>query len=641
MALVGLTLVAFGAQSAIAAEGDSFIDSIRGLFGQQKTEPVVDAVPYSVTIDVVNADRSVRRAVTNASNLQSLRRSPPSGAAGLWRRAFSDVELITAALYGEGYYGGTITVRVAGLTLDSSNSTQAIDAIEAARAAGPVPVSVTVDPGPLFQFGKIELLDADKQRPIADVPTLHSLGIQPGDTARSAAILNAESRITDFYRDRGYAFAKIVDKEITADHAAHTVNVAYLIATGRPVEFGMVTVTGTDKLKKSFVEERVRIEPGEMFTPKKIADTRKALLKYDIISGVRVVEGSELDPSGRLPVDVEVTERKPRYFGFGAKYGTTDGAVGNIYWGHRNLFGGAETLRLDGQVSYATDLPSGVPNPDPFGYKFMVSFGKPGILTPKDDLSAQAAVLREVTPAYIREAITLNAAVQRTFNDQLTGSLGIDLETSRVQDSTGTNNYNIFGIPVDVAYDNTDNALDPSRGLRASGTLEPFAYLGDAGAGPVLAKGQISTYYGLDEDKRYILAGKVAAGSMIGVDNLYEVPPQRRFYVGGGGTLRGFDYQSQSPHNAQGDIIGGLSFVTASAEARIKITDTIGIVPFVDAGTASAGDVPDLGNLAIGAGLGLRYYSAVGPLRLDVATPLNNREGQRGYGVYLSLGQAF
>ncbi|MCX5512680.1 outer membrane protein assembly factor [Kaistia algarum] len=641
MALVGLAVVALGSQSAFAVEGDSFFDKIgdqfSGLFGRGKTEPVIDAVPYALTIDVVDADRSVRNAVRGASNLLSLRRTPPSGAAGLLRRAASDVDLITAALYGEARYGGTITIRVAGVPVTAPN---ALAAIEAARAAGPVPVDVTVDPGPLFHFGSIELLDADKHKPLADVPTWRQLGLQTGDAADSSAILAAESRISTFYRDRGYAFAKIVDKDIVADHASRTVDVTYLIATGRPVQFGMVTVTGTEKLKKSFVEERVRIEPGEMFTPQKIAETRKALLKYEAISGVRIIEGEQLDPSGRLPIDIDVTERKPRYVGFGAKYGTTDGAVANVYWGHRNLFGGAETLRLDGQVSYASELPSSVPDADPFGYKFMVSFGKPGILTPKDDLLMQAAVLREVTNAYIREAITFTANVRRTFNDQLSGGIGLDLEASQVQDSSGTNNYNIFGVPIDLAYDTTDNVLDPTRGLRASGTLEPFVYLGDAGAGPVMAKGQFSAYHSLDEDNRYILAGRVAAGSIFGA-SLTDVPPQRRFYVGGGGTLRGFDYQSQSPKNADGDIIGGLSFVTASAEARIKITDTIGVVPFVDVGTASAAETPDLNQLGVGAGLGLRYYSAVGPLRLDFAVPVSGGEDQRGYGVYLSLGQAF
>jgi len=635
LTLLAVALLALGTQSA-HAQG-SFLDGIRNLFGKEEPVPVFDATPYVVTIDVVDADRSLRRAVTNASNLQDLRRSPPSGAAGLLRRATSDLDLITAALYAEGHYAGTIAITVAGVRVDAPG---ALEAIEAARAAGPVPVTVTVNPGPLFTFGSIELLDADKYRPIAELPPMRSLRLTPGEPAYSTAILAAESRITEFYRDRGYAFAKVVDKEITADHATRTVDVDFLIATGSPVEFGMVTVTGTDKLKKRFVEERVRIQPGEMFTPQKIADTRKALLKYEAIAGVRIIEGEGLDAQGRLPVDVDITERKPRYVGFGVKYGTTDGAIGNVYWGHRNLFGGAETLRIDGQVSYATQLPSSVPDADPFGYKFMVSFGKPGILTPKDDFSAQAAVLREVTNAYIREAVTLQAGVRRNFTDQLSAGIGVDLETSNVQDSSGSNDYNIFGVPIDIAYDSTDNTLDPSRGIRASGTFEPFVYLGDAGAGPMMVKGQISAYHAFDEDNRYILAGKIAGGSIMGT-GLFAVPPQRRFYVGGGGTLRGFDYQSQSPKNAEGDIIGGLSYVAASVEARVKITETIGVVPFLDIGTASEGEVPDFGDLGYGAGLGLRYYTPVGPVRFDVAIPLNPGEDQRGYGVYLSLGQAF
>ena len=152
---------------------------------------------------------------------------------------------------------------------------------------------------------------------------------------------------------------------------------------------------------------------------------------------------------------------------------------------------------------------------------------------------------------------------------------------------------------------------------------------------------QISGYKSLDADDRYILAARIAAGSIMGAE-LFDVPPQRRFYVGGGGTLRGFNYQSQSPHNEEGDIVGGLPYVAASAEARIKITDTIGLVPFVDAGAASAGTTPEFNDIGVGVGLGLRYYTAIGPVRLDVAVPVaNESDDQAGYGVYLSLGQAF
>ena len=137
-----------------------------------------------------------------------------------------------------------------------------------------------------------------------------------------------------------------------------------------------------------------------------------------------------------------------------------------------------------------------------------------------------------------------------------------------------------------------------------------------------------------------ILAGRVSAGTIVGAD-LFDIPPQRRFYVGGGGTLRGYNYQSASPRDARGNIIGGRSFFTASAEARIKVTDTVGIVPFVDMGSAFRSEVPDLGDLRYAVGLGLRYYTGIGPVRFDVAVPLNPQKGDGDYGIYLSLGQAF
>jgi translocation and assembly module TamA len=264
----------------------------------------------------------------------------------------------------------------------------------------------------------------------------------------------------------------------------------------------------------------------------------------------------------------------------------------------------------------------------------------PGIYTPADDLVAQAAAQREVTNAYVRDAGSFLGGVRRRFNGQLTVQVSLDLEQSRVQDGSGTNDFFVAGIPVNAAYDTTDNRLDPSTGVRINATVEPFAYLGNSGAGPLMMKGFASAYHALDEDRRFILAGKAAAGSIVGA-SLFDVPPQRRFYVGGGGSLRGFDYQSASPHNAAGNIIGGMSFFTTSAEMRVKITDTIGIVPFFDMGAAFASEWPDFNGLRYSAGIGLRYYTAIGPVRLDFAVPINRQQGNSGYGIYVSLGQSF
>lgn len=590
-----------------------------------------------MSFEIAGEERAVRSAVMDASNLESLKRRAPAGAAGLIRRAFSDRDRVLAALYAEGRYGGRVTIKVAGR---SPEDPAAFDAVNAARRAGPVPVTVLVDPGPAFKFGSVRVLDATDRRPVPDAPRPRQMRLVTGEVAHATNIARAERVIVNALRNRGKALARIVDKDVVADHATRTLDVTFLVQEGPAATFGTFTVSGAHRLKPGFIEERINIRPGEPYSPERLARLRKRLTEYEGIASVRVREADALDANGQLPIYVEVSEREPRYIGGGGKYSSTDGSVLNAYWGHRNLFGGGETLRLDAQVSWFGHTPDAAPDADPFGYKAAATFVKPGIFTPADDLVAQAAVLREVTDAYVRDAVTFLGGVRHRFSDQLYVQASLDLEQSRLQDWSGTNDYFIAGIPVEVAYDTTDNLLDPSRGIRLNAMVEPFAYLGHSGAGPLMMKGSLSAYRAFDEDKRYILAGRVAAGSIVGAD-LFDIPPQRRFYVGGGGSLRGFDYQSASPRNAQGNIIGGMSFISASAEMRVRVTDTIGIVPFVDAGAAFDSEIPDFDGLRYSAGIGLRYYTALGPLRLDFAVPLNRREGDARYGIYVSLGQSF
>ncbi len=445
----------------------------------------------------------------------------------------------------------------------------------------------------------------------------------------------------DFFRQSGHPFARIDGKDVVADHATRKLNVTLLVAPGPVATFGRFTVEGADFLPPGFIEERIEIPPGTLYSPRRLAALRTRLLTYQAIASVRIREGDKLDRDGTLPITIEVRPRKPRYVGFSAKYSNTDGSSLNAFWGHRNLFGGGETLRLDASVSWFGQAPDAVPTADPFGYKVAAHFVKPGIFTPRDDLIADAAVLREVTNAYVREGVTALIGVRHRFDDTLNMQIGLDFENGQVEDSGGPRNDLVFGVPVEVNYDTSDNPLDPSKGIRASATVEPFAYLGESGAGPVMMKASIAAYHAFDEDKRFILAGRVAAGSLVGAGSIYDVPPQRRFYVGGGGSLRGYDYQSASPRDARGEIIGGLSFFEASAEMRIRITDTIGIVPFVDMGSAFASEYPDFDMMKYSVGLGLRYYTAIGPLRVDFAVPLNPGPEDGDYGIYVSLGQAF
>ena len=621
------------------ADDPTFFDQAIAWFNPDAAKaeaPPADAVPYAVTFDVTG-DSDARSAVMAASNLQSLRRAPPSGTAGLVRRALGDNDRIVAALYAEGFYGGTLKMTVAGI---APGSPDVFPAVDAARAAGPVPVVVKVETGPPFTFGTMRFIDSATGRPLEGLPSLRQMRLEPGERARASGVVAAENTISRRLRDAGHPFARVVSKDVVADHATRTLNVTFKVAPGPRATFGPFTVSGADSLPPNFVAERIDIKPGEPFSPQRLEDVRRRLLTYELIGSVRFVEAERLNARGELPIAVQISERKPRYVGFSANYSNTDGSTANAFWGHRNLFGGGETLRLDAQTSWFGEESDAVPNADPFGYKVAATFMKPGIITPNDDLVAQASVLREVTNAYVREAVTFLGGVRHRFNDNLSLQVSVDLEASRVEDSIGWRDYPIAGLPVDLTFDNTDSLLDASRGFRVSATVEPFAQFGDSGAGPVLMKASVSTYKALDEDKRYILAAKVAGGSILGA-NYLDAPPQRLFYVGGGGSLRGYDFQAASPRNAQGIIVGGLSFFTASAEARIRITDTIGIVPFFDVGAAFESETPDFGNLQYSYGIGLRYYTAIGPIRLDLAFPGDSEVAGTDYGIYVSLGQSF
>lgn len=603
--------------------------------GKPSEPPPADAVRYAVTFEVTG-DTSVRSAVQDASNLESLKRTPPSGAAGLVRRALAEQDRIVAALYAEGFYGGTLSILIAGRP---PTAPDIFNAVEAARAAGPVPVVVRINSGPRFTFGTVRVVDT-AGRPLPDPPSLRAMRLMAGEPARAGNVIEAENTIVSRLRDAGHPFAKVAGKDVVADHASNTLNITFKVAPGPVATFGPFTVSGASSLPPNFVAERIDIRPGEPFAPQRLVDLRRRLTSYEIIGSVRFVEADRLNALGQLPIEVQISERKQHYVGFAANYSNTDGSSANAFWGSRNLFGGGETLRLDAQGTWFVEESDAVPNADPYGYNFSATFMKPGIFTANEDLVAKAAVLREVTNAYVREAVTFLGGVRHRFNDDLNMQVGLDLEASNVETSTGPGDYPIAGVPIDVNFDNTDSLLDASRGVRASASVEPFAYFGEAGAGPVLMKASIATYHAFDEDKRFILAGKVSAGSIFGA-SMSEAPPQRLFYVGGGGTLRGYDYQSASPRNEYGIIIGGLSYFTGSVEARLRITDTIGIVPFFDVGAAFASEWPDFSGLQYAYGIGLRYYTAVGPLRIDLAFPANPDIAGTHYGIYVSLGQSF
>nr|WP_256476256.1 BamA/TamA family outer membrane protein [Siccirubricoccus soli] len=359
-----------------------------------------------------------------------------------------------------------------------------------------------------------------------------------------------------------------------------------------------------------------------------------------VFSAVRAEPGEALAPDGTLPVTFAVTERARHAIGFGAAYETNYGPSARIYWEHRNLFGGAERLRLEAEVARLGEA-GGL---DRSTYRVSAAYRDPAMLSawlgPDWSLLANAALLRERLEAYDRDAITASVLAERKISERLSANLGPVMDFGSIGPPDGKlTPYQIAGIQFGARYDGTDSLLDPSRGWRVTGTLTPSWSFRDSAAFAPL-KLVASTYLDVAGDKRSIIAVRGAIGSLMGARQ-GEVPRHQRYYAGGGGSVRGFDYQSIGPRDERNKPSGGGSLLEASLELRQRIWGDIGGVAFVDAGTVGDSSAPDFSSLRVGAGLGLRYYTAIGPIRADFALPVIRQPGSSGYGIYVGIGQAF
>lgn len=585
---------------------------------------VVDPLNYTVTFDAGTENAELKSALEDASGLLADQERPVSGSLGLLSKVRGEREQLVAALYSQARYKGVVTIRIDGTPLDEIP-------LDATFGSGPVPVAVSVRPGPAFTFGRV-LVTGD----VGDVAPAR-FGLLPGAQARSTTILEAERDMVRVLKDEGRPLAQVASREVVADHETETVDVTLELAAGPVAAYGETRVDGGGSVDSDFIAYMTGLRPGRQYSPEELEDARRRLNALDVFNSVTVTEAQELDASGNIPIDVAYSERKHRYFGVGATISSTDGGGVEGYWGHRNLFNHAEKLRLEGSISRIGKTW----NPAQFNYNAGLLFEKPGVIGPASRFISSLTANYENPDAYNKFSIDGRVGVAYELTRRQTVSAETRVEWSRVTEaSTGNQSRHLLvSIPLQYVYDGRDNRLDPTKGIRLLAAGEP-TYDIFSGAFYVKARGEASAYQSLDGDGRMVVAGRVAAGSILGAP-LSAIVADRRFYAGGGGSVRGYGFQRVGPLDAAGTPTGGRSFAEASLEMRFRINDRFGIVPFIDAGTVSAGTVPDFSQVQFGAGVGFRYLTPFGPLRIDAAVPLNRRPGDSAFGIYAGIGQAF
>ncbi len=609
------------------------------LWGSDETDDgrieIIDPLPYSVTIRVEGAEDGLQGVVENASALWGGRDEPASGKAGLLSRARGDYRRILAALYGEGHYGGVISIRLDGREV--ADLTLAVD-----LPAEPS-LDVEVRPGPQFTFGNVGFVNPPvfvaSEADYVDPP--RSVGFATGEPARARVIGAASALAVEQWRQLGHPKAAETGRDVIADHPSDTLDASIRLDPGRAARFGRTRVEGASRTDPGFIAYMADIPEGAEFDPDTVAAARDRLTRLGVFRSIRVDEAEAIGPDGSLPMTVSVVDRRPRTIGFGATLSTIDGAGLEAYWQHRNLFGRAERIRFAAKIENL-----GVTsNPDEFNYSLGVTFTKPGAIDPDTDFVASLVALQNDFDTYRERSVTGRAGFQRQFGDYFSGSLFAQASRARYEDDFGTRNFTTFGVQGRAEYDRRRvDPLNAIGGYYLAADVLPF-YEAEFGNPALRATVEGRRYYSLDADARYVLAGRALVGSYLGPDAA-ESPPDLLFFTGGGGSVRGYAFRSigvEVPDGEDGDrLVGGRGLAEASIELRVRLNEPFGVVGFVDTGYVTEDpDFQGASDLRTGVGVGVRYFTPIGAIRADLATPIDRRDGDSLFGLYIGIGQAF
>ena len=485
-----------------------------------------------------------------------------------------------------------------------------------------------IQAGPAFTLASPHLRRADPTLGLAFVlPNPVAVGLKTGDPYRAANVIQAKERLVAEAGRRGFPFARAWEEEVIADHATDTVRLTLVVDPGPRARFGPTTVTGLQALDEASVTRLLPWREGDWFDSALLNRARDLIMDTGYFATIHM-DYPVLQESGPLPISIAVRERPFRSVRAGIGYQSDIGPDARFSWEHRNFLGRGEQLKADVAVS-------GVQQQE------ALQLQKPGFYAENQTLTLKTSLLWETTEAFTSNSFENSLILDRTLDRMSSAGLGVRYRLAWIERQEEVKHYRLVSFPVRYNLDLSDDLLDPTRGGRLFLTVAPYVDVGPERLQLWKFQASYSHYLEVLSRKRLILAGRATAGMLLGA-NRDQVPADELFFVGGGGSVRGYFYQTAGDVEA-GNPLGGLSMVEFSGEARIKGPHNLGLVLFLDAGRAF--DTPYLDfsqKLFKGAGLGIRYYTPIGPIRVDVAFPLDRRIPlDRPYQFYVSLGQSF
>ncbi len=571
-----------------------------------------------VTFTVAGGNAALSRDLRAASGLAGA--GHEKAALDLFADARAEYGKLLSALYAAGYYGPIIHVLIDGREAGS------IAPLDAPSAIGKI--VVTVDPGPAFVLSTAQIA------PMAAGQTLPS-DFAAGKGAAAGGIMAAVQAGVDGWRGQGHAKATVAEQTLTADHASATLSVMVRLDPGPVLRFGDLSINGATHIRPDRVRKIAGLPTGQRFDPAEEARAAQRLRRSGVFSSVTLSEADSMTPPDLLGITADLVEALPRRYTFGAEVATNDGLRVNGGWLHRNLLGGGERFEVAGAVSNIVASGSGL------DYALGATLDRPATPGADSTLNLSANLGHKEDADYTADTLALGLGLTHYFSDTLTAHAALAYEFSNGRDGAGDFTYRSLQLPLGAMWDRRDSKTEATRGYSLELEAKPFFGFGATENGARLTL-DARAYRSLGAGGA-VLAGRLQAGVILGASAL-GTPRPDLFYSGGGGTVRGQAYQSLGISVLDGATwvdTGGTAFVAASVEGRVKVDANIGLVGFVDAGAVGQGTVTGaVSNWQAGAGLGLRYGTAVGPIRLDLALPVRGALGD-GLQIYVGLGQAF
>ncbi len=563
-----------------------------------------------------DADSIALRARFDALSVLRAAARNPANAAQLNRRIIEDTDLVNRLLRNAGYYDGTVLSAATGV---GTGITVRFDAI----------------PGPVYRYEDVRLNGLDLVGTDERARLAPAFFVVPGDVIDADQLVAAQLLLTTEMLESGYPFVDVGEELVTIDHDTRLGDLDQPVSPGERLRFGAIVANDNGLLGARHMQRIARFRPGDWYRQSRVDDLRRALIGTGLVASADLTPVRGTDDSVNLTVDIEPAP--PRTIAAAIGYSSGEGFRVEGTWEHRNLFPPEGALIARGVLGTQEQLAS-------------LTYRRSNFMHRDRVLTTQLLVSNLDRTGFEARTALLSARLERQstliFQKRWTWSIGFELAATDERDDrriagAGRQTYFIGALPLLVGYDRSNDLLDPTAGFRLTARIAPEVSIRGDAFGYVRAQIDGTLYQRVTDT--VVLAGRVRLGTIAGAD-VPAIAPSRRYYAGGGGSVRGFGYQRIGPLGQTGDPSGGRSLFEAAAEARVRtglLGGNLSVVPFLDVGNVYLSEYPDFTGLRFGAGVGIRYHSSFGPLRVDVGTPLNPRPGDSRIGVYVSLGQAF